>query len=414
MLVSLCMIAYNEVDAVDGLFRDISIQDYPHEQIEIVFVDSMSTDGTREKMEHFKSVGYGFDRITVVQCAKKNQAFSWNAALMTARGDVIIRVDAHARIPRNFVSRNIYNLNQGENVVGGGRPNITSDVSPWKLTLLAAEDSLFGSSVASYRRPPTQKEYLDSPRQSPWGDTQRAQKEGLEFGKAEYDEIDRYCKEKGIIAVNTPKSSAIAVAELAFALMISVPNKIVYFDTTMKKGEWNKKTKRTELYGKRLALFGMGNIARKVAERARAFGMDVVAYDKYVTSSDLAKMVATPEEAVENADYISMHLPLTEETNGMMNSALISHMKKSPVIINTGRGKCVNERDMADALKSGAVSHFCTDVYSVEPMEGDNPLLECENITLTPHVGANSVENLLRIGEEVVETIDNLKKEGKI
>lgn len=229
------------------------------------------------------------------------------------------------------------------------------------------------------------------------------------------DNIDReYCKEKGIIAVNTPKSSAIAVAELAFALMISVPNKIVYFDTTMKKGEWNKKTKRTELYGKRLALFGMGNIARKVAERAHAFGMDVVAYDKYVTSSDLAKMVATPEEAVENADYISMHLPLTEETNGMMNSALISHMKKSPVIINTGRGKCVNERDMADALKSGAVSHFCTDVYSVEPMEGDNPLLECENITLTPHVGANSVENLLRIGEEVVETIDNLKKEGKI
>ena len=229
------------------------------------------------------------------------------------------------------------------------------------------------------------------------------------------DNIDReYCKEKGIIAVNTPKSSAIAVAELAFALMISVPNKIVYFDNTMKKGEWNKKTKRTELYGKTLALFGMGNIARKVAERARAFGMDIVAYDKYVTSSDLARMVSSPEEAVENADYISMHLPLTDETNGMMNASLISHMKKAPVIINTGRGKCVNERDMADALKSGAVAHFCTDVYSVEPMEGDNPLLECDNITLTPHVGANSVENLLRIGEEVVETIDSLKKEGKI
>ena len=72
---------------------------------------------------------------------------------MTAKGDVIIRVDAHARIPRNFVSRNVYNIKQGENVVGGGRPNITSNVSSWKLTLLAAEDSLFGSSVASYRRP---------------------------------------------------------------------------------------------------------------------------------------------------------------------------------------------------------------------------------------------------------------------
>ena len=229
------------------------------------------------------------------------------------------------------------------------------------------------------------------------------------------DNIDKaYCEEKGIIAVNTPKSSSIAVAELAFALMISVPNRIVYYDTTMKKGEWNKKTKRSELYGKTLALLGMGNIARKVAERARAFGMNVVSYDKYVDRSDLARMVDSAEGAVRDADYISMHLPLTAETEGIMNASLISVMTKSPVIINTGRGKCVNERDMADALKSGKVSHFCTDVYSVEPMQGDSPLLECDNITLTPHVGANSVENLLRIGDEVIETIEKLKKEGKI
>ena len=162
MIVSLCMIAYNEAEALDGVLRDFQLQDYPHELIEIVLVDSMSTDATGAKMERFKNTDYGFRNVAIVQCAKKNQAFSWNAALMTATGDVIIRVDAHARIPRNFVSRNVYNLNQGENVVGGGRPNITSDVSSWKLTLLAAEDSLFGSSVASYRRPPTQKEYLDS------------------------------------------------------------------------------------------------------------------------------------------------------------------------------------------------------------------------------------------------------------
>ena len=156
MIVSLCMIAYNEGEALDGVLRDFQLQDYPHELIEIVLVDSMSTDSTNEKMERFKNTDYGFRNVAVVQCAKKNQAFSWNAALMTATGDVIIRVDAHARIPRNFVSRNVYNLNQGEHVVGGGRPNITSDVSSWKLTLLAAEDSLFGSSVASYRRPATQ------------------------------------------------------------------------------------------------------------------------------------------------------------------------------------------------------------------------------------------------------------------
>lgn len=162
MIVSLCMIAYNEQDAIKGLFKDISLQDYPHEKIEIVFVDSMSTDGTHEKMERFKNTDYGFLDVKIVQCAKRNQAFSWNAALMTAGGDLIIRVDAHARIPRNFVSRNVYNIKQGENVVGGGRPNISSNVSSWKLTLLAAEDSLFGSSIASYRRPASEKEYLDS------------------------------------------------------------------------------------------------------------------------------------------------------------------------------------------------------------------------------------------------------------
>ena len=141
MIVSLCMIAYNEAEAIEGLFSDISLQEYPHEKIEIVFVDSMSTDSTYERMEEFRNTDYGFLDVKIVQCAKRNQAFSWNAALMTATGDVIIRVDAHARIPRNFVSRNVYNLKQGENVVGGGRPNISSNVSSWKLTLLAAEDS---------------------------------------------------------------------------------------------------------------------------------------------------------------------------------------------------------------------------------------------------------------------------------
>ena len=228
------------------------------------------------------------------------------------------------------------------------------------------------------------------------------------------DNIDReYCKEKGIIAVNTPKSSAIAVAELAFALMISVPCHIPFFDSTMKNGEWQKSVKRTELYGKRLCLLGMGNIARKVAERAKAFGMETVAYDKYVETSDLAEMMSL-EDAVRDADYISMHLPYTPETDKMVNAGLISKMTHHPVIINTGRGKCVDEKAMAEALSSGAVSWFCTDVYSSEPPAADNPLLGCENITLTPHVGANTVENLLRIGEEVVETIENLRKEGRI
>lgn len=162
MLVSLCMIAYNEEKVLNGLFRDFSQQDYPHDQIEIVLVNSHSTDRTSDMMMDFKNTDYGFYNVVVAECMKKNQAAAWNCAIMSAHGDVIIRVDAHARIPRNFVSRNIYNINLGEKVVGGGRPNITSDISPWKLTLLAAEESLFGSSVASYRRPPAKKEYMDS------------------------------------------------------------------------------------------------------------------------------------------------------------------------------------------------------------------------------------------------------------
>lgn len=162
MVVSLCMIAYNEEKVLNGLFRDFSMQDYPHNKIEIVLVDSGSKDKTRKMMNEFKNTDYGFKDVVIAECEKKNQATAWNCALMNAHGDVIIRVDAHARIPKNFVSRNIYNINLGEKVVGGGRPNISSDISPWKLTLLAAEESLFGSSVASYRRPTAQKEYMDS------------------------------------------------------------------------------------------------------------------------------------------------------------------------------------------------------------------------------------------------------------
>ena len=228
------------------------------------------------------------------------------------------------------------------------------------------------------------------------------------------DNIDKaYCSEKGIIAVNTPKSSAVAVAELAFALMISVPNHIPYYDNTMKAGEWNKSTKRTELFGKTLCLLGIGNIARQVAMRAAAFGMKVVSYDKYVEKSDVAEMMSL-EDAVRNADYISMHLPYTPETDKMVNAELISKMEKKPVLINTGRGKCVDEAAVAKALEDGSLSWFCTDVYSSEPPAEDNPILKAKNVTLTPHVGANSVENLLRIGDEVVETIEKCIKEGKL
>lgn len=227
------------------------------------------------------------------------------------------------------------------------------------------------------------------------------------------DNIDKaYAKEKGIIVHNTPKSSAIAVAELAFALMLSTPNHIVRYHEGMKSGQWLKKEKRTELYGKTLCLFGIGHIASEVAIRAKAFGMKVVAYDKYVKSSPVAEMKASPEEAVADADYISLHMPLTDETKGMVGEKLLSHCKKAPVVINTCRALVVDGDDMVKMLEAGKVAWYCTDVWPHDPPEADDPIIREEHVTLTPHVGANSVENLLRIGNETVEILDELKQKG--
>jgi len=229
------------------------------------------------------------------------------------------------------------------------------------------------------------------------------------------DTIDSaYARSRGILVRNTPKSSAIAVAELAFALMLSVPNHLVEAHNGMKRGEWLKSIKRTELYGKTLALLGIGNIASKVAERALAFGMKVVAYDKYVCSSPVATMLPSSADAVRDADYISMHLPLTDETRGMFGEELINACLRKPVVVNTGRGLCVDADAMLRALRDGRISWYATDVYPTDPPSSEYPLLACERVTLTPHIGANSAENLLRIGDEACAIIEELVKGGNL
>ncbi len=229
------------------------------------------------------------------------------------------------------------------------------------------------------------------------------------------DNIDSaYAAEKKIIVRNTPKSSSIAVAELAFALMLSAPNNLIEYHNGMREGNWLKNKKRTELYGKTLCLLGCGNIATEVGKRARAFGMEVVAYDKYVTHSDVANLKPTIEEAVKDAHYISLHLPLTDETRGMVNRSLLEHCTHCPVVINTGRALCVDAEEMKAMLEDGTVCWYATDVYPNDPPSPDYPLLKAERVTLVPHVGANSEENLARIGQETYEILDELIKGGLI
>ena len=169
------------------------------------------------------------------------------------------------------------------------------------------------------------------------------------------DNVDlEYAKEKGITVHNTPDASSIAVAELAFAMMLAVPNWLVEAHNTMIAGKWAKKElKRSELMGKTLGLIGAGRIGSEVAKRAVAFGMHVIGYDKYVTESDIIQLKSLDEVLVE-ADYISLHVPLTDETKGIINRDTIGKMKEGVVIINTGRGKCVVEEDVAMNIIKGA------------------------------------------------------------
>ncbi|MCE5257301.1 MAG: hydroxyacid dehydrogenase [Spirochaetaceae bacterium] len=221
------------------------------------------------------------------------------------------------------------------------------------------------------------------------------------------DTIDvAYAKEKGIAVDNTPEASSLAVAELAFSMMLAMPNHLVAADTSMKEGKWLKKElERTELFGKTLGLIGIGRIAREVASRAKAFGMKVIAYDKYVPKSDAAEMT-TLENVYRNSDYISIHTPLTDETRSMIDAAAIAQMKKSVRIVNTCRGQVVVENDIVDALKQGRIAGYATDVYYSDPPQ-NSPLQTAPNILLTPHIGASTEENLLRLGDCIV---DRLKK----
>jgi D-3-phosphoglycerate dehydrogenase len=226
------------------------------------------------------------------------------------------------------------------------------------------------------------------------------------------DNIDvEYAKSKGIAVHNTPQASAIAVAELAMAMMLAIQRNIVRAHNTTKNGEWIKKQlKGKELYKKTLGLIGIGRIGTEVAKRAQAFGMNVIAYRKSGAPSDYAEIVSL-DEVLSKADIISLHTPITEETKGIINKDTIAKMKDGVVLINTARGKLINEQDMAEALNSGKMRYAGIDVYHSEPPK-ESPLLGVDNVLLIPHLGAQTFENMDRIGEIVVDLIQNHVKSG--
>ena len=224
------------------------------------------------------------------------------------------------------------------------------------------------------------------------------------------DNVDKKaCAARGVKAVNTPKASSVSVAEMAMAFMVSIPARLIEAHMGMVEGKFLKnELKRTELFKKTLGLIGAGAIATEVAKRAQAFGMEVIAFDPFLKEHPIAKLVSLDELAAK-ADVISMHTPLTDETRGMVNAGLIAKMKDGVIIINTGRGKCVEENALAEALKSGKVRAYGTDVWPSDPPPAEYPLLHAPNVFMAPHLGASSKENLGRIGDEVVATLTDFK-----
>ncbi len=214
---------------------------------------------------------------------------------------------------------------------------------------------------------------------------------------------------RGIVVVNAPQSNTLSAAEHTMALMLALCRHIPEADRSMHAGEWKRSAfVGVELADKTLGIIGLGRIGSLVAQRSLAFGMRLLAYDPYV-SSDRARQMSVElvslEELCRRADVITIHLPKTPETVGLINKERIALMKPSVLIVNTARGEIVDESALASALHEGRIAGAAIDVYSKEPPGPDHPLLTAPNTILTPHLGATTAEAQDKAGKSVAEQV---------
>src|SRR5512141_2914197 len=230
-------------------------------------------------------------------------------------------------------------------------------------------------------------------------------------GGAESDTIDHeYAKSKDILVMNTPFANAASVAELEIGYMLMLARSLYKASATMKAEKWDKKSfTGDEIGGKTLGIIGYGNIGHETATRASALGMNVLAYDPYVTSPNGAKLV-TLDELLAQADYISFHLPKTKESANMIGAEQFAKMKNGVRIINCARGGIIHEEALYEALTSGKVAGAALDVYAEEPPT-DWRLVKLDNVIASPHIGAATKEAQGRVGAEVAaKLIDFARK----
>lgn len=202
--------------------------------------------------------------------------------------------------------------------------------------------------------------------------------------------------ERGVIVVNSPEGNTIAAAEQAVALMFAAARSIPQAAAKLQNGVWDRKTYvGVELYGKTLGVVGLGKIGSHVAKSAVGLGMQVVAYDPVVSierAQELGATLVSLDELAAQADFISLHTPLNDHTKGLVNAGFLAKCKKSMRLINCARGGVIVDEDLAEAVKNKVIAGAALDVFSKEPLPEDSPLRGIDNIILTPHLGASTVE----------------------
>lgn len=221
-----------------------------------------------------------------------------------------------------------------------------------------------------------------------------------------------YCKEKGVVVCNAPDYSTDAVAQLVFAFILELANKVYAYKGLTDKGDWIKSRTFSmfpipimEIKGKTLGIIGLGNIGQRTAEIGNAFGMKVIAYNR--SPKEVKNVICTDLKTVlAESDILSLHCPLNKESENLINKDTIALMKDGAILINTARGAVVNEEDAACALKSGKLAGIGTDVLQKEPMSPDCPLYGAENCIITPHIAwaaKETRERLLKIVEDNIK-----------
>jgi len=224
--------------------------------------------------------------------------------------------------------------------------------------------------------------------------------------------------ERGVIVMNTPSGNTIATAELTFTHLLCGARPVAQAAASMRAGHWDRKSYNgIELYKKTLGIVGLGRIGGEVAKRAQAFGMRVLAFDPYLAPSRAKAMQVEPatlDELLAQSDYITVHMPLTEDTHYMIDEAAFEKSKKGLRIFNCARGGIIKESALVGALKSGKVAAAGLDVFEDEPLAKDSELRQLPNVVLTPHLGASTAEAQESVGIEIAEQITDVLRGGVI